>query len=99
MNLCSVCKAKDDESCPNLGHKCPRTSVAPPDLEMHKASKKQAEMIEMLASVQHLRDNMAAIREYQEVAAQVKRNKYLSLIKEGFTETQALELCNNTDLL
>ena len=31
---------------------------------------------------------------YQEASAQIARAKYLALVKSGFTEQQALELCN-----
>lgn len=48
---------------------------------------------EMRESLRQLSENMDVIMESQEIMAKIIRKKYLSLIKEGFTEAQALELC------
>lgn len=43
--------------------------------------------------VREMRENLTAHIEYEQLSARVTREKYLSLVKNGFTETQALELC------
>jgi hypothetical protein len=46
----------------------------------------------LLASIEQLKRTLPAMLEYQELAAQLTRAKYLGLIKAGFNEQQALEL-------
>jgi len=48
---------------------------------------------EMLASVASLRRNLPAFLEHAAIVAAIKRSYYNALIKEGFSEQQALELC------
>lgn len=43
--------------------------------------------------VRELRENMAAHIEFAQLDAQLKRAKYLALVKEGFTQDEALSLC------
>jgi hypothetical protein len=43
--------------------------------------------------VRDMRDNIAAHIEINQLQARVTRAKYLALVKEGFTEAQALQLC------
>lgn len=46
------------------------------------------------ALVKSFRDNLLAHIEYGQLVAKTQRAKYLALVKEGFTEQQALELCS-----
>jgi hypothetical protein len=43
--------------------------------------------------VKQLADNLLAHVEYVQLNAKIQRAKYEALVKEGFTEQQALELC------
>nr|WP_315467138.1 hypothetical protein [uncultured Undibacterium sp.] len=43
--------------------------------------------------VREMRENLPAHIEFEQLSARVAREKYLALVKNGFTETQALELC------
>jgi len=43
--------------------------------------------------VREMRENLPAHIEFEQLNARVTREKYLALVKNGFTETQALELC------
>lgn len=43
--------------------------------------------------VKQLADNLLAHIEYAQLNAKIQRAKYEALVKEGFTEQQALELC------
>jgi hypothetical protein len=49
--------------------------------------------VKLAVLVRELRDNIAAHIEIAQLDARLKRAKYLALIKEGFDERQALELC------
>lgn len=42
------------------------------------------------------RDNMAFHLEYAAITAEITRKRYLVLVANGFTETQALDLCWRT---
>jgi hypothetical protein len=44
-------------------------------------------------AVKSLRENLPASLEYAGIQAKVWRAKYLALVREGFTESQAVELC------
>lgn len=44
--------------------------------------------------IKRLRDNLPAMLELQRLQAKMMREKFLALIKEGFTEEQALKLCH-----
>jgi len=43
--------------------------------------------------VKDMRDNIAAHIEINQLQARITRAKYIALVKEGFTEAQALQLC------
>jgi hypothetical protein len=43
--------------------------------------------------VRDMRDNIAAHIEINQLQARITRAKYIALVKEGFTEAQALQLC------
>jgi hypothetical protein len=43
--------------------------------------------------VRDMRDNIAAHIEFNQLQARITRAKYLALLKEGFTEQQAITLC------
>lgn len=50
----------------------------------------------MLAHVAMMRRNLPAMLEMLAIDAQMRRAKYNALIKEGFSDQQALELCKGT---
>jgi len=62
----------------------------PPDLNSIRGSATRNVLAE---SLRNFRDNYLLLIEYHAIDAQIKRAKFLALIKEGFTEAQALELC------
>lgn len=43
--------------------------------------------------VKQLKDNILCHIDYVQLNAKIQRAKYEALVKEGFTEQQALELC------
>jgi hypothetical protein len=43
-----------------------------------------------------VRENMAFTLEFITIEAELARAKYLALLKQGFTEAQAIELCKKT---
>jgi hypothetical protein len=43
--------------------------------------------------VRDMRDNIAAHIEFNQLQARITRAKFAALVKEGFTEAQALQLC------
>lgn len=53
----------------------------------------EQERISIAQAVRNLRENMPALLEMAQLNAQITRAKYLALVKEGFTEAQALDLC------
>lgn len=63
-----------------------RISELPPS----KLSKLDAERARAL---QDARDGLAFMVEFYQIEAKQKRAKFLSLVREGFSEPQALELC------
>ncbi len=55
--------------------------------------KPENQQFELAQLIVRMRENMPAYFEFEELQAKVKRKKFLSLVSEGFTEQQALELC------
>lgn len=53
----------------------------------------EQERIGIAQAVRTLRENMPAMLEMAQLNAQLNRAKFLALVKEGFSEAQALELC------
>jgi hypothetical protein len=49
--------------------------------------------VALAQAVRELRENIAAHIEINQLQAKITRAKYAALIKEGFTEAQALLLC------
>jgi len=49
--------------------------------------------VALAQAVRELRDNIAAHIEIGQLQARIMRAKYEALLKEGFTEQQALLLC------
>ena len=47
----------------------------------------------LLASIEQLKRTLPVLLEYAELNARLKRSQYLSFLKAGFNEHQALELC------
>ncbi|MDQ0082922.1 hypothetical protein J2W35_003281 [Variovorax boronicumulans] len=56
----------------------------------------EQERISLAQSVKTVRENLPALMEMGQLNAQITRAKYLALVKEGFTEAQALDLCWRT---
>ncbi|MFZ6655917.1 hypothetical protein [Undibacterium sp. TJN19] len=50
---------------------------------------------EFAQTVVRVRENLPAIFEYEVLQAKIKRKRFLSLVSEGFTEQQALEMCKS----
>lgn len=53
----------------------------------------EKDRINLAQGVKTIRENLPAMLEMAQLNAQVTRAKYLALVKEGFTEAQALDLC------
>jgi len=52
-----------------------------------------ADLSDMEKALLLIKDNLEVYLEFQEYQAIITRSKYDALIKEGFNEIQALELC------
>lgn len=50
---------------------------------------------EIETATEQYRKNEVAIGEYYKINARIQRKRYLSLRAEGFTRSQALELCKS----
>lgn len=59
-------------------------------VKSEEALAKQRQLVE---SVEAMENAMPLLMRLAETGAAVKRANFLALVKEGFTETQALELC------
>lgn len=49
--------------------------------------------MEIQAAVNKMKVNMTALEEYQRVTARLQREKYNALLEQGFSEQQAVFLC------
>lgn len=49
--------------------------------------------VQVAMEIKNLKDNLPALLEFHRLQAKIAREKFLALIKEGFTEEQALKLC------
>jgi hypothetical protein len=56
-------------------------------------SKDDKARAERAKAFRNIREGWAEHLEFTEILAQMTRAKYLALVKEGFTEAQAIELC------
>jgi hypothetical protein len=56
-------------------------------------SNSDANRVSLAQAVRNLRENLPALLEMEDLQAKLSRKKFLCLVAEGFTETQALELC------
>lgn len=45
------------------------------------------------AQIEEYKRNLPVILEFWAIDAEIKRTKYLALLRQGFNEAQALELC------
>jgi len=54
---------------------------------------KRVDKADLRASVENLRDSLPELMQNTMLMAQITRAKYNALVKEGFTEAQAIELC------
>lgn len=50
-------------------------------------------LIELAQGVKNMRERLPALLEFHQLNARLMRAKYLAFIKEGFTDAQALYLC------
>ena len=48
--------------------------------------------VQIAQSMRQMKDNLPALLELQEIESKLLRRKFLSLLREGFTDAQALEL-------
>jgi len=53
----------------------------------------EKELVEAAKALKELQDNMPHILEHLDFEAKVKRAKFRALVREGFSDAQALELC------
>lgn len=53
---------------------------------------------ELRRALETHRRNLPFLIEYQQLQAQITRKKFEALVKEGFTDTQAIELCKEQNI-
>jgi len=71
----------------------------PPNLQLHKAEKDKEEVLALLGNLELMKKQLPVILEMQQLMATVTFNKFKQLRAAGFTEEQALKLCNKSDLI
>jgi hypothetical protein len=59
----------------------------------NERGRQEKDALALAQAVKSLRENLPASLEYAGIQAKVWRAKYLALVREGFTEKDALELC------
>lgn len=52
-----------------------------------------SDLVKLAQSIKQMREQLPALMEFAELQARLTRTKYNALLKEGFTEVQAIELC------
>jgi hypothetical protein len=57
----------------------------------------EKEQVEIAQVLRRYRENMPALMEFQRLKAQLTREKFNALVRAGFTEEQALKLCQGDD--
>lgn len=56
----------------------------------------EKQAVDLSQGIKAMKDNMPALIEHITLMAQLGRRKYNELIKQGFSEQQALVLCQKT---
>lgn len=49
----------------------------------------------LIAAIEQMKRNLPILIEHQQILATLAYEKFVALVKAGFTEMQALELCKN----
>ncbi len=71
----------------------------PNDLELHKATKAQQDLIQMKGTIETMREMEPTITEYNAILAKIHRAKFVAYIDAGFDADQALEFVLNTEMI
>lgn len=80
-------------------------AIKPRDIDAEKKEKPSDNILKLIPgesvnmenefaeAVKNLKENTLTFIEYLQIDAQLKKEKYDALVKEGFSENQAIELC------